>query len=40
MSTEEAADLMDSFERKWNAKHKREFLGRMEHKLSRKERNI
>lgn len=40
MSNEEAEALMDSFERKWKAKQKREFLGRMEHKLSKKERSL
>jgi hypothetical protein len=39
MSNEEAEELMDSFERKWNAKQKREFIGRMERKLSHKERD-
>jgi hypothetical protein len=39
MSNEEAEAIMNSFEKKWRAKQKREFLGRMEHKLSRKEKN-
>ena len=38
MSNEEADELMDSFERKWKAKQKRDFIGRMERKLSHKER--
>lgn len=37
MSSDEAEQLMDSFE-KWDAKHaKHEFISRMERKLSRKE---
>lgn len=38
MSSEEAEALMDTFEKKWKAKQKREFIGRMERKLSHKER--
>jgi hypothetical protein len=38
MSNEEAEALMDTFERKWKAKHKRDFIGRMERKLNNKER--
>ena len=38
MSYEEADDFMHNFD-KWDAKHaKQDFLSRMEHKLSRKER--
>jgi hypothetical protein len=37
MSNDEAEALMDAFERKWKAKQKREFIGRMERKLSHKE---
>jgi hypothetical protein len=39
MSNEEAEDLMDSFQKKWEAKQKRDFIGRMERKLSHKERS-
>ncbi|HET9098133.1 MAG TPA: hypothetical protein VFN51_00785 [Candidatus Saccharimonadales bacterium] len=38
MSNDEAEDLMDSFKRKWEAKRKREFIGRMERKINHKER--
>ena len=40
MSNEEAEALMESFERKWKAKQKRDFIYRMERKLSHKERYI
>lgn len=36
MSNEEAEDLMDTLERKWNAKHQRNFLSRMQRKMNRK----
>jgi len=39
MSNEEAEALMDSLERKWKARQKREFVDRMEHKLNRKEKS-
>jgi hypothetical protein len=39
MSGEEAENLMDELERKWNAKHRHNLISRMEHKLSRKERS-
>jgi len=40
MSSEEAENLMENFE-KWDAKHaKQGFLHRMERKLSRKERRL
>lgn len=38
MSNEEAEELMDDFEKKWDAKQKRDFIYRMERKLSHKER--
>jgi len=38
MSYEEAENLMDNIERKWKAKQKREFIGRMERKLNHKEK--
>ena len=38
MSNEEAEEIMDAFEKKWNAKHKHDFIDRMERKLNRKER--
>lgn len=38
MSNEEAENLMDSLEEKWDSKHARNFLSRMERKLNRKER--
>ena len=38
MSYEEAENLMDNIERKWKAKQKRDFIGRMERKLSHKEK--
>jgi hypothetical protein len=38
MSSEEAEDLMENLEQKWRAKQKRDFIGRMERKLSHKER--
>ncbi len=38
MSTEEAENLMESFE-KWDAKHARQhFISKMERKMQRKER--
>jgi hypothetical protein len=40
MSNEEAEALMDTFEKKWKAKQKRDFIGRMERKLSHKEREL
>jgi len=40
MSNEEAEALMDNIERKWKAKQKREFIDRMERKLSHKERTF
>jgi hypothetical protein len=38
MSNDEAEEIMDAFEKKWNAKHKHDFINRMERKLDRKER--
>jgi hypothetical protein len=38
MSNEEADALTETFERKWDSKHKNDFIHRMERKLSRKER--
>jgi hypothetical protein len=38
MSNEEAEALMENLEQKWMAKQKRDFIGRMERKLSHKER--
>jgi len=40
MSNEQAEALMDSFEKKWKAKQKRDFIGKMERKLSHKERYL
>jgi hypothetical protein len=40
MSDEAADALMDTIERKWKAKQKRDFIGRMERKLSHKERYL
>ncbi|HVV66477.1 MAG TPA: hypothetical protein VHB72_00180 [Candidatus Saccharimonadales bacterium] len=36
MSNEEAEALMDALEKKWNAKHQRDFLNRMQRKVNRK----
>jgi len=36
MSNEEAEALMENIERKWDSKHKYDFLHRMERKASRK----
>jgi hypothetical protein len=38
MSSEQAEALMESLEQKWLAKQKRDFISRMERKLSHKER--
>jgi hypothetical protein len=38
MSNEEAEDLTESLEKKWDDKHAKNFVARMEHKLYRKER--
>jgi len=38
MSQDEAEALMENFERKWDAKHKYDFIHRMERKLHRKEK--
>jgi hypothetical protein len=38
MSSEEAEHLMEELERKWDSKHKYDFIHKMERKLSRKER--
>ncbi|HSX47623.1 MAG TPA: hypothetical protein VLF63_02505 [Patescibacteria group bacterium] len=40
MSFDEAEAMMEHFEKKWKAKQKREFIDRMEHKLSQKERKF
>lgn len=40
MSIEEADVLTESLERKWDAKRTRSFVGRMEHKMHRKEHQI
>jgi hypothetical protein len=40
MSSEEAEALMDSLERKWKAKQKRNFIGRMERKLTHREHQV
>ncbi len=37
MSNEDAENLMETIERKWDKEQKHNFLNRMEHKLSRKE---
>ena len=36
MSSDEAEALMEELERKWDSKHKREFLYKMERKLNRR----
>ena len=38
MSNDEAEEITEALERKWNSKHKYDFLNRMERKLNRKER--
>lgn len=38
MSTEEAEVLMEQIERKWQSKHKKGFIDRMERKLTHKEK--
>jgi len=38
MSIEEADQLTDQLEQKWAAKHKRDFVMRMERKLNNRER--
>jgi hypothetical protein len=38
MSNDEAEALIESIERKWKSKHKRDFIDRMERKLNHKER--
>lgn len=40
MSNEEAEEITEELEQKWNAKHKHDFIDRMERKLSRKERSM
>jgi hypothetical protein len=40
MSSEEADLVEQEFERKWDSKHTKAFIVRMEHKLHRKERAI
>ena len=38
MSSEEAEALTENLERKWNSKHRSDFMHRMEKKMSRKEK--
>lgn len=40
MSNEEAEEIMEELEQKWNVKHKHDFINKMERKLSRKERDL
>lgn len=40
MSSEEADAVAHEIERKWDSKHAKAFIARMEHKLHRKERSI
>lgn len=37
MSIDEADALTENFERKWDSKHRNDFMHRMERKLNRKE---
>jgi hypothetical protein len=37
MSNEEAEALMENIEKKWNSKHRDDFIHRMERKFRRKE---
>jgi hypothetical protein len=39
MSNEEAEEYVDSIVKRWEAKQKRNFIGRMERKLHQKERD-
>jgi hypothetical protein len=38
MSSEEEEAIMNSLDKKWTDKRTKAFIGRMEHKLNRKER--